>query len=205
MGLWAGVAAGDLGAPGTSWRIALVILWGLSWAAAAWLLQDGFRSFLSWERRPGLLALASCVFLLATGLLAGCLGLALACCLVQCLLGLLVLFGGRRSEEGRQTLAALLGLRRYLCTVDRKQLHRILRQNPGYYYDMAPYALALGIDRQFARRFDRMRLPACPWLVTDFPLGNSARGWYPLLRQVTRALRGHFPAATRQKQPAGQR
>ena len=205
MGLWAGVAAGDLGAPGTSWRIALVILWGLSWAAAAWLLQDGFRSFLSWERRPGLLALASCVFLLATGLLAGCLGLALVCCLVQCLLGLLVLFGGRRSEEGRQTLAALLGLRRYLCTVDRKQLHRILRQNPGYYYDMAPYALALGIDRQFARRFDRMRLPACPWLVTDFPLGNSARGWYPLLRQVTRALRGHFPAATRQKQPAGQR
>lgn len=58
---------------------------------------------------------------------------------------------GRRSEEGRQTLAALLGLRRYLCTVDRKQLHRILRQNPGYYYDMAPYALALWIDRQFAR------------------------------------------------------
>ncbi|MFR0733256.1 MAG: DUF2207 family protein [Oscillospiraceae bacterium] len=116
---------------------------------------------------------------MATGLLAGCLGLALVCCLVQCLLGLLVLFGGRRSEEGRQTLAALLGLRRYLCTVDRKQLHRILRQNPGYYYDMAPYALALGIDRQFARRFDRMRLPACPWLVTDFPLGNSARGWYP--------------------------
>lgn len=53
MGLWAGVAAGDLGAPGASWRIALVILWGLSWAAAAWLLQDGFRSFLSWERRPG--------------------------------------------------------------------------------------------------------------------------------------------------------
>ena len=80
MGLWAGVAAGDLGAPGASWRIALVILWGLSWAAAAWLLQDGFRSFLSWERRPGLLALASCVFLLATGLLAGCLGLALVCC-----------------------------------------------------------------------------------------------------------------------------
>ena len=120
-------------------------------------------------------------------------------------MGLLVLFGGRRSEEGRQTLAALLGLRRYLCTVDRKQLHRILRQNPGYYYDMAPYALALGIDRPFARRFDRMRLPACPWLVTDFPLGNSARGWYPLLRQVTRALRGHFPAVTRQKQPAGQR
>lgn len=205
MGLCAGVAAGDLGAPGVSWRIALVVLWGLSWAAAAWLLQDGFRSLLSWERRPGLLSLGACVFLLVTGLLAGCLGLSLVCCLTQCLLGLLVLFGGRRSEAGRQTISALLGLRRYLRTVDRKQLHRVLQQNPGYYYDMAPYALALGADRQFARRFDRMRLPACPWLVTDFPTENSAQEWYPLLRQVIRALRGRFPAPTRQKQPAGRR
>ena len=70
---------------------------------------------------------------------------------------------------------------------------------------MAPYALALGADRQFARRFDRMRLPACPWLVTDFPTENSAQEWYPLLRQVIRALRGRFPAPTRQKQPAGRR
>ncbi len=205
MGLCAGMAAGDLGAPGTSWRIALVILWGLSWAAAAWLLQDGFRSLLSRERRPGFLALGAGAFLLATGLLAGCIGLSLVCCLIQCLLGLLVLFGGRRSEEGRQTLSALLGLRRYLRTVDRKQLHRILQQNPGYYYDMAPYALALGTDRKFAHRFERMRLPACPWLVTDFPPENSARGWYPLLRQVIRALQGRLPSSPRPKQPVGRR
>lgn len=205
MGLCAGMAAGDLGAPGTSWRIALVVLWGLSWAAAAWLLQDGFRSLLSRERRPGFLALGAGAFLLATGLLAGCIGLSLVCCLIQCLLGLLVLFGGRRSEEGRQTLSALLGLRRYLRTVDRKQLHRILQQNPGYYYDMAPYALALGADRKFALRFERMRLPACPWLVTDFPPENSARGWYPLLRQVIRALQGRLPSSPRPKQPVGRR
>ena len=205
MGLCAGMAAGDLGAPGTSWRIALVVLWGLSWAAAAWLLQDGFRSLLSRERRPGFLALGAGAFLLATGFLAGCIGLSLVCCLIQCLLGLLVLFGGRRSEEGRQTLSALLGLRRYLRTVDRKQLHRILQQNPGYYYDMAPYALALGADRKFAHRFERMRLPACPWLVTDFPPENSARGWYPLLRQVIRALQGRLPSSPRPKQPVGRR
>lgn len=205
MGLCAGMAAGDLGAPGASWRIALVILWGLSWAAAAWLLQDGFRSLLSRERRPGFLALGAGAFLLATGLLAGCIGLSLVCCLIQCLLGLLVLFGGRRSEEGRQTLSALLGLRRYLRTVDRKQLHRILQQNPEYYYDMAPYALALGTDRKFAHRFERMRLPACPWLVTDFPPENSAQGWYPLLRQVIRALQGRLPSSPRPKQPVGRR
>ncbi|MBS5671684.1 MAG: DUF2207 domain-containing protein, partial [Firmicutes bacterium] len=140
--------------------------------------------------------------LLLTGVLAGCAGLALVCGLAQCLLGLLVLFGGRRGEAGRQTLAALLGLRRYLRTVDRKQLHRILQQNPGYYYDMAPYALALGVDRQFAGRFDRMRLPACTWLVTDFPPVSGAREWYPLLRQVTRVLRGRLPRPTRQRQTA---
>ena len=202
MGLCAGVAAGDLSAPAVSWRMAWVVLWGLGWAVASWLLQDGFRSLLSWERRPGLLALCAGAALLLTGVLAGCAGLALVCGLAQCLLGLLVLFGGRRGEAGRQTLAALLGLRRYLRTVDRKQLHRILQQNPGYYYDMAPYALALGVDRQFAGRFDRMRLPACTWLVTDFPPVSGAREWYPLLRQVTRVLRGRLPRPTRQRQTA---
>ena len=86
--------------------------------------------------------------------------------------------------------------------MDRKQLHRILQQNSGYYYDMAPYALALGADRQFAGRFDRMRLPACTWLVTDFPPESEVRGWYPLLRQVTRVLRGRIPRPARQRQTA---
>lgn len=202
MGLCAGVAVGDLSAPEVSWRIVVVILWGLGWAVASWLLQDGLCSLLSWEVQPGILALGAGVAILLTGALAGCMSLALVCCLTQCLLGLLILFGGRRSEAGRQTLAALLGLRRYLRTVDRKQLHRILQQNSGYYYDMAPYALALGADRQFAGQFDRMRLPACTWLVTDFPLESEAREWYLLLRQVTRVLRGRLPRPARQRQTA---
>ena len=131
--------------------------------------------------------------LLLLGLWAGCWGLALLCCLVQCLLGLLTLFGGRRSEAGRHTVAALLGLRRYLKTADRKQLRRILRKNPDYYYDLAPYALALGVDGKFARQLAGTRLAGCSWLVTDFPQAAKAEQWYPLLRQVTRILRGGAP------------
>lgn len=193
MGLCTGVAAGDLLAPEAGWRIAVLAAAGLVGAVSAWLLQGGFRGLLSWNRRPGFYASAAACGLLLLGLWAGCWGLALLCCLVQCLLGLLTLFGGRRSEAGRHTVAALLGLRRYLKTADRKQLRRILRKNPDYYYDLAPYALALGVDGKFARQLAGTRLAGCSWLVTDFPQAAKAEQWYPLLRQVTRILRGGAP------------
>ena len=74
-----------------------------------------------------------------------------------------------------------------------------MAQNPNYYYDMAPSALALGVDRQFAARFETLRLPDCPWLVADVPLGNHALEWYPVLRQVTQILRGKFPGGDRRQ------
>ena len=105
----------------------------------------------------------------------------------------LTLYGGRRSDAGRQTLQTALGLRRYFMTVDRKQLRRIVLRNPGYYYDMAPYALALGADRAFAGQFESMRLTPCTWLTADLPLRPTAAGWYPLLREVMQTLRTGVP------------
>lgn len=202
MGVCTGVGAGDMLAPPVKGRLVLLILIGLLCGTAAWLLQGGFRSLLSWDRRPGILALAGGASLLLLGAVSGCAGLAAACCLVQCLVGWLTVFGGRRSEIGRLTVQALLGLRRYLKTVGRKQLRRILSRNQNYYYDMAPYALALGVDRQFARQFAGERLPPCLWLVTDFPQGGRAEEWYPLLRQVTQILRGKLPRYTEAKPAA---
>ena len=84
--------------------------------------------------------------LLLAGAAAGSFGYSLAAAALSGGAAWLTLYGGRRSDAGRQTLQTALGLRRYFMTVDRKQLRRIVLRNPGYYYDMAPYALALGAD-----------------------------------------------------------
>lgn len=183
----------DVIAPQTSGRVVLIILAGLLGAAAAWCIQAGMRSLLARDHRPGYGALGCCGILLVLGLFSGCFGTAFGLCLTQGLLGLLTMFGGRRTEVGRQTVQSILGFRRYLRSIDRKQVNRIMEQRPGFYYDMAPYALALGVDRQFAVQFETLRLPPCPWLVTDTPQGNRAPEWYPVLRQVIQGLQGKLP------------
>jgi hypothetical protein len=53
--------------------------------------------------------------------------------------------------------------------------------------DNAPYALVLGVDKRFAEKFSKARLPACTWLVSRHNK-RTAPEWYPLLRQVYDAM-----------------
>jgi len=87
-----------------------------------------------------------------------------------------------------QTAAEILGLRRYLKTAPKNELQSIVRSNPDYFYQLAPWALALGVDRTFAERFGNIRLPQCSYLATDMDGHLTAREWALLLRDTVNAL-----------------
>lgn len=106
----------------------------------------------------------------------------------QFLAGLMGFFGGRRTEEGRQAMAQVLGLRRYLRTVSRTQLEGICQRNPEYFHMLVPDALALGLDKRFAKRFGKMRLPDCPYITVNTESQLTAAQWSALLRSVVRAM-----------------
>ena len=192
-GLLAGVAAGDLLAPSGVGRWPIPALGGAVGLVCAWLLQRGVLAHL----RPGVsrraMGAAAALALLVGGAAAGSFGYSLAAVVLSGAAAWLTLYGGRRSEAGQRTLQTALGLRRYCKTVERNQLRRIVLRNPGYYYDLAPYALALGVDREFALQFESMRQPQCVWLVSDLPRNTTAAGWYPLLREAMQTLRTGVP------------
>ena len=85
-------------------------------------------------------------------------------------------------------MSEILGLRRYLKTVSKQELQQTLHSNPEYYYRMAPYALALGVDKAFARQMGNLRLSECTYLTagTEGPL--TAREWNGLLQKVVKGL-----------------
>lgn len=106
----------------------------------------------------------------------------------QLLAGLMVSFGGRRTEAGRQAMSEVLGLRRYLRRLPRKEMERICRQNPDYFHDMMPYALALGVNRGFAKHFGREILPDCPY-ITGVSVGRmNASQWSKAIRATASAM-----------------
>lgn len=134
------------------------------------------------------LALGLCVLWLALGIAIGQFPLALLSVLIQSATGFLAAFGGRRTEEGRTAMAQTLSLRRHLRQLSVKQIQQLCRDNPEFFFDAAPYAIALGCDRTFARRFGKSRLPVCPYIQASDSRGLTAAQWAQLMRQLLEGM-----------------
>lgn len=117
------------------------------------------------------------VLWLLLGVIAGQIGLALIGMIVQWLAGAMVFYGGRRTEEGRQEFARILGLRQFLKTASKEDLRRIQTMDPEYFHDLAPCALALGVSRSFAQRFGKKHIPECPYITCRTDKIHTARQW----------------------------
>ena len=189
LGLAAGLGLGDGVLPVMQVRFLPLILFALGGAWGAWAIQGGIFAFLSRDKSPIFRGGAASALLLILGLLGGRLSLALMCLMMEVLTGLVTLFGGRRTEDGRGVVQGELGMVRFFRREYKERHQTAQQQNPSYYYDLAPYALALGADKAFARRFDRMELPPCSWLQYR-AAGPTAADWQRVLRDTVDLMDG---------------
>lgn len=125
-----------------------------------------------------------CVLWLAMGIAIGQFPLALLAVALQVVAGFLAAFGGRRTDEGRMAMGQTLSLRRYFRKLTEKQVQQMCRDNPEVFFDLAPYALALGSDGAFARRFGKSRLPVCPYIQAGNTRGMTAQQWGQMMRHI---------------------
>lgn len=177
MGLLGGFAVGYSLAE-NSWLAGfLAVLFAAAGAVSSWHIQKVGRSLLRFDRFEVILGTVLALAWLGLGALSGQMTLAAVVVAGQLLFGLGAAFGGRRSKAGKLAAAQALGLRHYLKTVSRGELQRLNRTDPTYFFAMAPYALALGVDKAFAKQFGNMRLPGCPYLTTGMDGHMTVREW----------------------------
>lgn len=187
--LFAGVAVGDCVTSSPVWRVFWMLVIGGLFAVASWLIQDGLRYLRHPGKAKALISLAAAVGILVAGLaIPGGLLFGAIAPAVSLLAGLMGFYGGKRTDNGARIYAELLGLRRYMGRVAKTELARILRSNPNYYYELAPFALAMGMDKKFASRFDNLHLSGCGWLLSGMASPRTAGEWYLLLRNTVEAM-----------------
>lgn len=188
MGLSGGASLAVALADGAALQGVLIFLLGVAGALSGWFIQStGSRILLGSPRKaaPGLWL---CGAWLLLSLLAGAFDVGIWMVLGLLLAGLLLAWGGRRTELGRQTLAQTLGLRHYLRTADKKQLQHICETDPDYFFRLAPYAMALGADRAFAKRFGARKLNGCPYLTSGMDGHMTALQWSEMMRRTQAAM-----------------
>ena len=162
----------------------LAVLGGVS----GWLIQAGMYRIHLRFRAPVAIALGLSVIWLGLGIWCGQWIIGLVCVPVQLLAGLMAAYGGRRSPLGRQNATQILGLRHYFKSVDRADLKRIQENDPEYFYNLLPYAMALGVDRSFARRFGTQKMGSCPYFYCGVTNKLTAEEWARFFRETARIL-----------------
>lgn len=189
VALFAGIAMGDLVSTSPAWRIIWMILMGTLTTAASWQIQKGMLCLRHPDKTDLYYGLVFLVAVLGAGLvIKNALPYAAIGVSWSVFAGILSAWGGKRSENGLRTYSDLTGLRRYMKKVTKAELSRILRSNPDYYYELIPFAYAMGVDKSFSRRFESLRIPACTWLVTGMAAPRTPEEWVPLLREAVQAM-----------------
>ena len=172
----------------TALQVLLSIVLGALGAAAGWLIQGGMYRIHLRDKASLILSLVLAAAWVLLGLWAGQWIIGLCAALSQLLAGLMAAYGGRRSELGRQNAAQILGLHQYLRTVERAEIKRIQENDPEYFYNLMPFALALGVDGAFARRFDKKKMPDCPYFTCGVQTKMTAEEWARFFRETARLM-----------------
>lgn len=192
-GLFCGVSVGIGLSTGAVLQWLLIILLGALALVSSWQIQLWAVNLFASDRRRLWIALGLCAGWLLLAALAGQFSLGLRMALLQLLAGFLLALGGRRTPAGKQVIGETLGLRRYLKTVSPEQLKQISQSNPGYFHQMMPYAMALGVDKAFAKQFGKLPIGQCPYIAMGVESTMRAEQWRGLMRRVLKGMNTRVP------------
>lgn len=184
VGLFGGVSMASAMASDTVLRVLLSILLAALAAVASWQIQHAAAQIHLRHWRKLLWGIGYSLVWIILGALVQEQGVAVIVVCSQWMAGLMAGYGGRRSELGQQLLSQILGLRRSMTRLSEEERERILERNPEYFHQMLPYAMALGVDKGFARRFGDRELPGCTYLESEEERTRTAQEWSKLLRAL---------------------
>lgn len=156
--------------------------------ALSWGIQSGSKCLPLGNKMPIWMGFGCGVLWLGLGFLMNDLMLAALMVGYELCAGLLAAVGGRRSEEGQHYVAQIRGLRSHLTRVSVFDMQQCLERNPAYFFDLMPYALALGVEKPFARRFGKVQIAECSYLTAPVRGELTPAQWASILRQVADLL-----------------
>lgn len=173
-------------------QILFSCVFGVLGIVTAWQMHN-LAPCLFLRHKGGIFAALGCfVIWILLGLLCHQVWIPLGAALLQIAAGFFSWYGGRRTELNRSEAGEILGLRRYLKKLSKEDALRIQKNDPEFFFRMAPYAIAMGVSRPFAAAFGTKKLDQCPYLVTRVHGRRTAQDWMRLLNQSVSVMDARY-------------
>ena len=181
-GLTVGIMAGK-GAATASWSLVM----GLSAGVIAGFIAIGLALLIGYlvEKSRGrakvgviLSSLLYAVYVAGTMTVAGALTgqyLAAACAgAAAIVLAIVGSYSKKRTPQGNLWLGRILGLREFIKVAEKDRMEALVETKPTLFYDILPYAYALGVTDKWAKKFESIAVPPPSWYRgTDHTLFNT--------------------------------
>jgi len=68
-----------------------------------------------------------------------------------------------RTRYGAELLAKVLGFKEFIRVAEREKLEMLLKEDPSYFYDVLPYAYAMGLPKKWAQKFESITQEPPDW------------------------------------------
>lgn len=188
IGLFGGVCLGIVIGNGALLQGLLILLLGIAGLLSGCYIQTWARCLHVQDPVRMITCFVLCGLWLLLSLIAGVFSVGLGMVLSLLAAGWLLAWSGRRTDHGKILAAQISGLRKYLATVKGEQLRQLTDQDPDYFFMLAPSAIALGQAKNFSRRFGKLRMESCPYLVGVKPGSGTATEWMQLLQKCVRSM-----------------
>ena len=165
-------------------QVLLCAVLGAFGAVSAWQIQEmAYRTHLRGKTRVYVGFVCVLIWILL-GILCGQWIIPLCAALGQILMGYFAAYGGRRSDMGRYDTGRILGLRSYLKKLTPEEITRLMKTDPDYFFNLLPFAMALGIIYPYSRNFGSRKLGPSPYLVTRVSGKRTADEWARIFSEV---------------------
>lgn len=79
----------------------------------------------------------------------------------------------QRSEYGQKALEEVLGLREFINRVEMPQLKKMIDEERDYYYKILSFAIVLGLEKKWAKKFDSIMIEKPSWYQGDVAFWNA--------------------------------
>ena len=130
--------------------------------------------------------------LLAAGFLGGAFLEMLIGLFACCFSAIATSVGPRRSQRGQDLLSQAKGCRMFYCRVTWQRLQILTGRNSRFFQSQLPKAAALGVDKPFAKRFERLPVPRPEWLGGRGPASTTASDLQRETALILKSLRESF-------------
>ena len=188
VGLFGGAGLGMVAGGGAVLKWLLILLLAALGGIAGWQMQDVALGVILRHGRKLRKSLILAAIWLIFALIAGEFMLGLWTVLALLLGGFFTFWGGKRTAFGRQCRSQVVDLKRYLRRLPKEDAARLSQEDPDYFFRLAPEAIALGVDREFAAKFGQIRYPACPYFTDGVDANMTAPQWNAMLHKAVQAM-----------------